>query len=502
LLSSDELLVSLRSTVTCLEPEHMSLEDASAAVAFFSEVERLAAAGKSLCARRCAEQGVHRRAGHRNPAEWLSSVTGDPLGQSIGALESAAGAAASPALDEALRRGDLSPAQSREIASAAGVDPACAGELVDKARRVSLAELRRAADEARRRAASEQSAIERLESIRRRRRLRSWVDPDGAGRIDGLFSPDDFARLRATLDPVAERLFGEARRSGRRESREALLADALVEALTGSPTGGAGSGQPDGSGQPPGAGDSGQPDGDGGAGPQPGGRAGPCQPAVALVRFVVDIEAFFRGEAAEGERCEIAGVGPVPVTTARAILGDSILELVIKDGVDVVSVTHLGRAVPNALRRALEERDPRCVVPGCELDRGLEIDHWKIDFAAGGPTELWNLARLCKAHHAMKTYRGYRLEGGPGAWRWLPPRDQSGTSPPDRCPPPDRGSSPDGDRQPPDRGSSPDRRPPDGNQQPPAGGRPPPSQRPTPRGRDQQRPGVFEPPPTLFDSEI
>jgi hypothetical protein len=41
--------------------------------------------------------------------------------------------------------------------------------------------------------------------------------------------------------------------------------------------------------------------------------------------------------------CEITGVGPVPVEVARRLLGESILKLVITNGVDVANVTHLGR---------------------------------------------------------------------------------------------------------------------------------------------------------------
>ena len=28
---------------------------------------------------------------------------------------------------------------------------------------------------------------------------------------------------------------------------------------------------------------------------------------------------------------------------------------------------------------------------------------------------------VCRFHHAQKTREGYRLEGGPGHWRWLKP---------------------------------------------------------------------------------
>jgi hypothetical protein len=471
LLSRGEILCGLKSEVGALEPELLTLEAATAAVRFFSQVEHLAAAGKALSARRCAEMGAHRAAGQRSPAEWLSSLTNEPVGQSIGTLETAAGASSAPALDDALRKGELSPAQSREIAAAAALDPDCAEDLVEKAKTASLGDLRRAAEAARRKASSEQSDKERIESIRRRRRLRTWVDPDGAGRIEGLFAPDDFARLRATLDPIAERLFGEARRAGRRETRDTLAADALIEALGGY-SGGSG-----------------------------GGRAGSAGAPGAMVRFVVDLEAFFRGEAVGGERCEIPGVGSVPLAMARAVLGDALLELVIRHGVDVVSVTNLGRAVPSAIRRALEERDPRCVVPGCEVTKGLEIDHWQVDFAAGGPTELWNLARICHRHHAMKSYRGYRLEGGPGAWRWLPPPAPGGTSPPGQGPP---GEGPPGERPPGGNGPPPARRArsagpfddPPGARGTPAP--PPATKSPGPPGSSEP-PEPPDPPPTLFD---
>jgi 5-methylcytosine-specific restriction endonuclease McrA len=51
----------------------------------------------------------------------------------------------------------------------------------------------------------------------------------------------------------------------------------------------------------------------------------------------------------------------------------------------------------------------------------LEIDHWQVPYIEGGPSELWNLCRLCRHHHRLKTFDGYRLRGGPGKWEWLPP---------------------------------------------------------------------------------
>jgi hypothetical protein len=138
------------------------------------------------------------------------------------------------------------------------------------------------------------------------------------------------------------------------------------------------------------------------------------------VHVVVDHAALVRGEARLGERCEISGVGPVPVGVARALTADAFLTAVLSDGVDVARVAHLGRHPTAHQRSALAVRDPECVVPGCHVRDGLEIDHVE-PWSTTRVTRLEALARLCRFHHAQKTHEGYRLEGGPGHWRWLPP---------------------------------------------------------------------------------
>jgi hypothetical protein len=148
----------------------------------------------------------------------------------------------------------------------------------------------------------------------------------------------------------------------------------------------------------------------------------------------VDLAALRRGQLEGGECCEIPGVGPVPIETAREVLGDAIMHLVITQGADIASITNLGRTIRAPLRRAVIERDQTCVVPGCNVRDGLEIDHRIIPVAENGETALWNLARLCHHHHYLRHHKGFRLEGGPGDWQWLPPekppprhRDESGS---------------------------------------------------------------------------
>jgi hypothetical protein len=139
-----------------------------------------------------------------------------------------------------------------------------------------------------------------------------------------------------------------------------------------------------------------------------------------MVHVRVDHEALVRGHLEPGEICELPGIGPIPVEVARRLAADSILSVLVTDGVDVAAVAHAGRTIPAAIRRALIERDPVCVVPGCGLREGLEIDHL-IPFAEGGETSLANLVRLCRWHHYLKTHQGHRIEPSGDGWRWITP---------------------------------------------------------------------------------
>ena len=103
---------------------------------------------------------------------------------------------------------------------------------------------------------------------------------------------------------------------------------------------------------------------------------------------------------------------------------DCILKVLLTKGVDIVAVAHAGRTIPAHLRTALEARDPVCIVPGCDVRRGLEIDH-RDPWSATRNTSLANTARLCKRHHYQKSVEGYRYRGGPGTWQWLAPDEPS-----------------------------------------------------------------------------
>jgi hypothetical protein len=389
LATLERALEDARGVLSGLEPERLAASDAARLFSLFGALEKTGAAGVALLAGRASHSGAWKENGHRDPASWVADQTGSTLGEAISVLETAGRLEVLPDTADALRSGELTGRQAREIAGAAAVDPGAEKSLLELAGKRGLKGLRDECRRVKHHGRSEDDARARYEAIRRNRFFRSWTELDGAGRLEARLTPDDFARVQAAIKEEANLVFASARRAGTKESSSAYEADALVSLVTG-------------------------------AAKKSKASKGGGQPST-LMHLRVDLAALRRGKLNEGEVCEIPGVGPVPLARATSELGDALLKVVVTDGVDVRSVCHVGRTVPGHIRSALEERDRHCVVPGCDIERGLEIDHFKVPFAEGGPTELWNLARLCKWHHYLKTHCGYALEGEPSQWEWRAP---------------------------------------------------------------------------------
>jgi hypothetical protein len=321
--------------------------------------------------------GAWRIEGHRTAAHWVADATGVSVGEAVGTLETARRLEHLPATTGAFASGEMSETRVKEVAAAAAECPEAEPELLQAARTETVVGLK---DRCRRVRAGAQDEQYTYERIRRTRYLRHWTDQQGAVRLEARLPPDDGGRVLAALEPHRARIAAEARADGRREPAEAHAADALVALATAQ------------------------------AGTGPG----------AMVQVRVDRDALARGRTKRGEICEIPGIGPIPVAAARRLASDAVLAVVLTEGAEVTAVAHLGRSVPSRVRAALEARDPTCVVPGCDVRQGLEIDH-RIPFAQGGPTTLDNLARLCRHHHYLKTHHRWRLGGGPGNWTWTGP---------------------------------------------------------------------------------
>jgi len=110
----EDLEAALSRLVGGLDAASSHGPDAKVLVGFFSRVERLASAGKALCALRVATTGVFSEDGHRHASDWLAEQTGDSLGHCVSVLESAKTVSELPELVEAFLSGELSSSQAKE----------------------------------------------------------------------------------------------------------------------------------------------------------------------------------------------------------------------------------------------------------------------------------------------------------------------------------------------------------------------------------------------------
>jgi hypothetical protein len=292
-----------------------------------------------------------------------------------------------------LRAGGLSEAQAHVIADAAAVRPEAEARLVEFAHTNSLRRLR---EECRRVKNADDSASEEYKRVHRSRALKTWVGRDGATCGTFRFTSDAGAAFLAAIEERKAKHVKAARHEGRREPFEAYAADALAELVT----------------------------------EERGGNGGRTRPKTMVIVHVA-YEALLRNALGDGDVCEIAGIGPVPLDVAQSLAADSILRVLVTKGGQPMVVTPGVRTIPRALRLLLEARDRTCVVPDCDVSRGLQVDHRK-PFAQFGPTDLDNCGLLCKLHHDMKTYLGYRLKRhAHGSWTFTPPDDYRDPEPVD-----------------------------------------------------------------------
>jgi hypothetical protein len=384
-----ELRERLQRLVAGLDADVIDPAAAERLVTEFSTIEHVAAAGKAIAARRVAESGRWRRSGERTEAEWLARATGDSVGSARAALETATVIDALPAVSAALRSGTLSAPQATAIASAASADPSAESRLLAMAERAPLTKLRNECDRVR--AAATPDLAERHRRIHQARYWRQWTDREGARCGQYRLTPERAAVLEAAAQPFVEAAFRQARAEQRQETSEAYAADGLVAMASAVRAGDV---------TPP---------------------TKPGWPKAEMIA-IVNVESLRRGsvDVGAGETCEIAGVGPVPVEVARELFGESLLKIVIRDGVDIRTVVHAGRHPNAAQRTAIFVRDGgRCVRPTCRRPMA-EIDHI-ADYRWTRHTTLDELAGLCRHDHTLKTRGGHRYRRGEHGWEWRLP---------------------------------------------------------------------------------
>lgn len=138
----------------------------------------------------------------------------------------------------------------------------------------------------------------------------------------------------------------------------------------------------------------------------------------------------------------LGGYGPIDATTARRLSA-------VAPGWDRIAVDESGGVLATdryrpteAMRRVLEARDEHCRFPGCRMPvERCDVDH-TVEWAAGGRTEVDNLAHLCRRHHALKHpdlaigIRWSVAQRPDGVLVWHSPTGRCYEDLPERMPPP------------------------------------------------------------------
>lgn len=334
-------------------------------VALGERIERTGRTLKSMAAAKVAESTAWRVEGDRTPEDWLARTTGTTRAEAAKELQCGRDLQRVPEIARAATAGELSVKQTEAIAGAAAVDPTAAARLLASAKDKGLRELQDECRTTRTNADPDPEATRAR--IHARRSYRTWTDPDGTGHLHLTGPSDVIARVDNAVRHRCERIFRAARRDGRREPTDAYAFDAATELLTSA-----------GEGTPPPAG------------------------AEAKIIVRVDLPALLRGRAVDGETCEIAGLGPIPVSVVREWMDDAFLAAIVTKGTEITKVVHLGRRFTSEQRTALQWRDPVCARKGCDNRLGLQYDHFE-DWADTHTTRVEAGRRFCPPCHRLKT---------------------------------------------------------------------------------------------------
>jgi hypothetical protein len=325
---------------------------------------------------------------------------------------------------QALADGTISPAHAQVLAAgtqelpdhrAAEAEPV----LLAAARRLDPPRLRRAITHLRF-AADPESADTRAEQQHQQRGL--WVSStwEGMVAVNGLLDPEAGQTLLAALDPLARPSGADDDRSGGQRRADALaeLARRTLE---------------------------------GGQLPQTGG----VRPQLLVT---VDLDSLLGPGGLGGDT---DGVGPLAPEACRRLACDGAVTRVLvtrqPPGHDPggegslaaqlqaattrlpptlggaptqpLEVGRTSRVVTAAQRAALVVRDGGCAVDGCERPPAWCEAHHLVHWLHGGPTDLANLALVCRAHHRAVHEGGWQLTRHPdGRLTATPPHRKQGAA--------------------------------------------------------------------------
>ncbi len=132
---------------------------------------------------------------------------------------------------------------------------------------------------------------------------------------------------------------------------------------------------------------------------------------------------------------ELRGYGPVIADIARQIAetqSEAEHRVTVTEGGTPIWTGTTRRRPTTHQQRQVEARNPTCAFPGCRNPASeCDIDHTHA-WAEGGPTNIENLAPLCRHDHQLKHTPGWKLKPTtPGTYQWTTPLGHTYTTGPD-----------------------------------------------------------------------
>lgn len=132
------------------------------------------------------------------------------------------------------------------------------------------------------------------------------------------------------------------------------------------------------------------------------------RPAPDRQRVVVHVDAAVLAQCG----CQIDDGPAVSAETARRLCCDAPATIFDSgESSDGRGATTRTRAIPSAVRRAVQVRDRGCRFPGCENRHWVDAHHI-VHWAHGGESTTDNLVQLCRRHHRLIHEGGFGLKRG------------------------------------------------------------------------------------------
>jgi hypothetical protein len=315
--------------------------------------------------------------GARSCAEWLSWRVGLDLGAARERVRVARALGGLPLLSAALARGELSYSKVRALTRVA--TPETEARLLAVGRAGTAAHVEKIVRGWRR--VDRQVEAQEARARHQGRSLQVYTDEDGMVVVRGRLEPEAGAVLVRALEAARETLYAECRTveaaaagpdsdpptaGQQRADALALVAETALEHGLG------------------------------------------ADPRSERYQVVVHVDATVLADPARPGQSVLEDGERVSAETSRRLACEAtrveMRHAANGQGLDVGRRT---RAIPPALRRALEARDRGCRFPGCGVRhaQGHHIHHW----ANGGPTRLSNLTSLCRVHHRAVHEEGYTV---------------------------------------------------------------------------------------------